>query len=59
MFFDKYIIFNNPVQNMFINKCIQKNISIENAIIYSKYYMNFKIYNCAYSSEIMNVILNI
>jgi hypothetical protein len=59
MFFDKFIITNNITQNIFINKCIKKNISIEKAIIYSKYYINYKTYNCSYSDEIMKIILNI
>jgi hypothetical protein len=50
-FINKYIILN------FIN---YKNINelFLDAIIYSKYYVNYKLLNCKYSNEIMEIIYN-
>ena len=31
----------------------------EEALIYSKYYLHYKILNCIYSEDIMNILLNI
>jgi hypothetical protein len=60
------------IMNKFIIKYIQKNKSVNstlsfnqisniyyNAIIYSKYYLYWKIYDCVYSDEIMNLLYDI
>ena len=31
----------------------------EYALIYSKYYLHYKILNCIYTDDIMNILLNI
>jgi len=31
----------------------------EDALIYSKYYLHYKILNCIYTDDIMNILLNI
>jgi len=45
----------------FINKYkkLYPDDTIEDAITYSKYYLNYKIYNCVYDIDIMNKILKI
>ena len=45
----------------FINKYISiyKDSDIQTAIIYSKYYLNYKLYNCIYNKDIMTIILNV
>jgi hypothetical protein len=67
MFLEKnYIIMNSLMGNeenynimYFINKCLKLNIPLNKAIIYSKYYENYKNINCGYNKEIMNLILKI
>lgn len=55
------------IMNKFIIKYIQKNkLTFNtdtqiyfNALLYSKYYLYWKIYNCIYSEEIMNILYDI
>lgn len=65
MFLEKnYIIINSLLSHAenyetmyFINKCLKLNISLKDAITYSKYYENYKKINCGYNNDIMNLIL--
>ncbi len=45
----------------FVNKYkkLYPNDSIDNAIIYSKYYLNYILYQCTYDDNIMNIIINV
>jgi hypothetical protein len=55
------------IMKIFINKYIkkniynnlQKNILINDAILYSKYYLYYKIFNCIYDEQIMNILYDI
>jgi hypothetical protein len=54
------------IMKIFINKYIKGNINnysdkkllINDAILYSKYYLYYKIFNCIYDDFIMNIIYN-
>ncbi len=55
------------IMNKFINKYIEKNdinylnkqLLINDAILYSKYYLYYKIFNCIYDEKIMNILYDI
>ena len=55
------------IMNKFINKYIEKNdinylnkqLLINDAILYSKYYLYYKIFNCVYDETIMNILYDI
>ena len=55
------------IMKKFINKYIEKNhinylnkqLLINDAILYSKYYLYYKIFNCVYDEKIMNIIYDI
>jgi hypothetical protein len=55
------------IMKKFINKYIEKNninylkkqLLINDAILYSKYYLYYKIFNCVYDDKIMNIIYDI
>lgn len=68
------IIYSIPNYTTIMSKFINKYIDIyhdfnniysiytehaKNAIIYSKYYLYYKIYNCVYEDNVMNIIFNI
>lgn len=49
--------------NNFINKYIEKicendynEVNVKNAIIYSKYYLYYKTFNCIYDKEVMDIL---
>ena len=42
-----------------LNYTINNNELYSDAIIYSKYYLYWKIYGCVYSDEIMNILYDI
>jgi len=57
---------NINIMSYFIKKYIIKmssdnknNQIYEDALIYSKYYLHYKILNCIYTDDIMNILLNI
>jgi hypothetical protein len=50
-FIDKYMKFYKKENNTEIN--------LENAIIYSKFYFYYKIMDCGYDDEIMDVLLKV
>ena len=64
MYFETYytelnlenIVNSNVIINNFINKFITKNKTYNNAIIYGKYYCNYKNYNCNYNLETMKIL---
>jgi hypothetical protein len=49
--------------NVFIKLYVSKYHNFDelfnDSVIYSKYYLNYKIKNCIYDDEIMNIIFNI
>ena len=55
------------IMKKFINVYIKKNdnnysdkkLLINDAILYSKYYLYYKIFNCVYDENIMNIIYDI
>ena len=55
------------IMNKFINKYIEQNninylnkqLLINDAILYSKYYLYYKIFNCIYDEKIMNILYDI
>jgi hypothetical protein len=55
------------IMKIFINKYVKKNINnyldkkllLNNAILYSKYYLYYKIFNCIYDEFIMDIIYDI
>jgi hypothetical protein len=55
------------IMNKFINKYIEQNninylnkqLLINDAILYSKYYLYYKIFNCVYDETIMNILYDI
>jgi len=55
------------IMKKFINKYIEKNennylnkqLLINDAILYSKYYLYYKIFNCVYDDKIMNIIYDV
>ena len=55
------------IMKKFINKYIEKNhinylnkqLLINDAILYSKYYLYYKIFNCVYDETIMNILYDI
>ncbi len=55
------------IMKKFINVYIKKNdnnysdkkLLINDAILYSKYYLYYKIFNCVYDDNIMNIIYDI
>lgn len=55
------------IMNKFINKYIEindinylnKQLLINDAILYSKYYLYYKIFNCVYDEKIMNILYDI
>ena len=38
---------------------LNKQLLINDAILYSKYYLYYKIFNCVYDDKIMNIIYDI
>lgn len=52
------------IMTKFINKYIENNVNLNtkiilaDAIIYSKYYLYYKILNCSYNKYIMDIIFN-
>lgn len=70
--FNKRLIINNIfsykiIMKIFINRYVkkyfysysEKKILLNDAILYSKYYLYYKIFNCIYNEEIMNIIYDI
>jgi len=49
IFINKYVLKNN-------NNYSDKKLLLNDAILYSKYYLYYKIFNCIYDDIIMNVI---
>ena len=55
------------IMSKFINKYIEQNdinylnkqLLINDAILYSKYYLYYKIFNCVYDETIMNILYDI
>jgi hypothetical protein len=55
------------IMKKFINKYIEKNnnnylnkeLLINDAILYSKYYLYYKTFNCVYDDKIMNIIYDV
>lgn len=57
-------IYKNIMNNFVIkfikkNKFLNKNEIYADALIYSKYYLYWKIYDCVYSDDIMNILFDI
>lgn len=53
-----------PYQHMiikFINKYnkLYKDSTIQEAVMYSKYYLNYKMFQCTYDEHIMSIILHV
>ena len=55
----KFILLYIKNKNKNFNYTINKKELYSNAIIYSKYYLYWKIYGCIYSDEIMNLLYDI
>jgi len=55
------------IMKIFVNKYVKKNsnnysdkkLLLNDAILYSKYYLYYKIFNCIYNGGIMNIIYDI
>ncbi len=51
-FINKFVLKNN-------NNYSNKKLLLNDAILYSKYYLYYKIFNCIYNENIMNIIYDI
>ncbi len=51
--------FINNYINLYCSEYINESALFEDAIIYSKYYLYYKINNCIYSTKIMEIMYNI
>jgi hypothetical protein len=55
------------IMKIFINRYVKKHIYdysdkkilLNDAILYSKYYLYYKIFNCIYNDKIMNIIYDV
>ena len=72
MYFENYVIINKPnfinsiidykiIMDKFINTYIKLYTisSVDDAIIYSKYYLYYKIKNCMYDYDIMKILYTV